>query len=51
MVAMPDMSFSKPLATPASSLGIVTATVAVSGLTIAVSLGDLTTVARYLLQL
>ena len=51
MVAMPDTSFSKPLDTPASSLGIVTATVVVSGPTIVVLLGVLARAARYLLQL
>ena len=51
MVVMLDTSFSKPLGIPASSHGIVTATVVVSGHTIVVLLGVLARPARYLLRL
>ena len=47
MVAMPDTSFSKALDIPASSHGIVTATVVVSGHTIVSSVGRIGQPARY----
>ena len=51
MVATLDISFSKPLGTPASSRGIATAMVAVSGRTVIVLLGAATAATQYLLRL
>jgi hypothetical protein len=51
MVATLDISCSKPLATPASSRGIATAMVAVSGRTVIVLLGAATAATQYLLRL